>query len=97
MRYALLLVAYMLVAFIVGIGYLFPNRPASLFEFFVVAAVLIPVVAAFDFIGQKTIESHLFNTSHQIIRWIIAIVILTLFLFTVSFAVNLIGLTLTPW
>ena len=97
MRYVLLIVAYMLVAFIVGLGYLFPNKPVFLFDLFVVAAALLPIVALFDFVGQKIIESSLFNGAIPLVRFVIALAALTLFLGVVHVAIGLLEIELEPW
>ena len=97
MRYMLLVVAYMLVSFIVGLGYLFPNRPISIFDFFLVAAVILPLVALFDFIGQKVIESGVFNNLSQLLRIVVGIGVLAVFLFSVQFGVGLLGIEVEPW
>ena len=97
MRYLLLIVAYMLLAFIVGLGYLFPNKPVFIFDIFVVAAVLLPVIALFDFVGQKIIESQLFNGAAPVLRLVIAIVVLALFLGAVHVAIGLLEIELESW
>ncbi len=97
MRYVLLIVAYMLLSFIVGLGFLYPNRPVSVFEFFLVAAMVIPVIALFDYIGQKVIENEMFVSLPQAIRVVVGIVVLGVFLVTVDFSISILGLEVESW
>jgi len=97
MRYVLLAVAYMLLSFVVGLGFLFPNRPVSVFEFFLVAAMIIPVIALFDFIGQKIIDNKTFVSLPQAIRVVIGIAVIGVFLVAVDFSIGILGLEVEPW
>ena len=97
MRYVLLIVAYMLVAFIVGLGYLYPSKPVFIFDIFVVAAALLPIIALFDFIGQKIIENSLFNNATPLLRFVIALVALTLFVGIVHVVIGLLEIELESW
>lgn len=97
MRYMFLIVAYMLLAFIVGLGYLFPNRPISIFDFFLVAAVILPIIALFDYIGQKVIESEMFNSSVPALRIVVGIGVLALFIVAVKLAVGFVGVEVESW
>ncbi len=97
MRYVLLAVAYMVLSFIVGLGFLFPNRPVSGFEFFLVAAMIIPVIALFDFIGQKIIDNKTFVSLPQTMRVVVGIAVLGVFLMTIDFSIGILGLEVEPW
>jgi len=87
----------MLLAFIVGLGYLFPNRPISIFDFFLVAAVILPIIALFDYIGQKVIESEMFNSSVPALRIVVGIGVLALFIVAVKLAVGFVGVEVESW
>lgn len=97
MRYVFLLVAYMLLSFIVGLGFMFPNRPVSVFEFFLVASVIIPIIALFDYIAQKVIENQTFLGMSQILRVLFGIVILGVFFTCIDFGIGILGLEVEPW
>jgi len=49
--------AYAIVALLLGLGFLFPERPFSWLDFAIIAAALTLVVGGFDVLGQSIIDA----------------------------------------
>lgn len=92
MNYIKIIVAYGLIALFVGLVFLFPDRPVSVVGFLVLAGTVLPIVAIFDMIAQKIIDS-----TPSAIRPFAGIVALAAFLGSVYLVVDLIGLAVKPW
>ena len=93
MRYLILFIAYAMIALFFGLLLLFPNRPATLMGFVTIAAAITPVVAIFDYLGQKIIES----PGMARLRPVMALFAVGLFLATVYVALGFMGLEVNSW
>jgi len=97
MRYVFLIVAYMVVSFIVSLAITVPNRPVSVFDYFLIAAVILPIVAVFDFVGQKLLESSALENLPQGSRLIAGLLTLGAFAFSAKFVVGFMNIEMMPW
>ncbi|HED40208.1 MAG TPA: hypothetical protein ENJ13_07225 [Chromatiales bacterium] len=97
MRYASLIFAYAIVALLLGLGFLFPERPLTLGGFALITAVLTPVVAGFDLVGQSIIDSPWMKNSHQLVRPLLGVVVLAAFLATLYTVVQMVSVSTAPW
>jgi len=97
MRYLIVLAAYIFVAFLVGLAFLFPNRPADLGGFTILMFTLVPVLAVFDLVGQTIIDSERVSTMGAAARPAIGLGALVLFLGAVYLVVKLVAPETVPW
>lgn len=97
MRYVSLLVAYTIVAFLLGLAFLFPDRPLSLAGFALITAALTPVVAGFDLVGQSIIDSPWIKGLSSMIRPLIGLLALAAFLATLYTVVQMVAVATVPW
>jgi len=97
MRYVFLIVAYMVVSFIVSLAITIPNRPASVFDYFLIAAVILPIVAVFDYAGQKLLESPALENLPKGSGMIAGLLTLGVFAFSVKFVVGFMNIEMIPW
>ena len=97
MRYASLIFAYAIVALLLGLGFLFPERPLTLMGFFLVTAALTPVVAGFDLLGQSILDSPWVKASHQLMKPMLGLMVLAAFLATLYTVVNIVDVATKPW
>ena len=97
MRYASLLFAYAIVAILLGLGFLFPDRPFALMDFAIITAALTPVVAGFDILGQSIIDTPWVKTSHPVMRPLLGVVVLAAFIATLYTVVQMVAVPVTPW
>jgi len=97
MRYVSLVFAYAIVALLLGLGFLFPERPFSWLDFAIIAAALTPVVGGFDVLGQSIIDSPWVKSSHSLARPLLGLMVLAAFLATLYTVVQLVAVPTTPW
>jgi hypothetical protein len=93
MRYFILFIAYVMIALFFGLLLLFPHRPATLMGFVTIAGVITPIVAIFDYLGQKIIES----PGMARLRPVMALFAVGLFLGTVYVVLGFMGLETNSW
>ena len=97
MRYASLIFAYAIVALLLGLGFLFPERPLTLVDFAIITAAFTPVVAGFDLVGQSIIDSPWMKNSHQMVRPLLGVVALAAFLATLYTVLQMVSVSTKPW
>ncbi|VAW89934.1 hypothetical protein MNBD_GAMMA17-2036 [hydrothermal vent metagenome] len=97
MRYASLIFAYAIVALLLGLGFLFPERPLTLMGFLMVTAAFTPVVAGFDLVGQGILDSPWIKSAHQLVKPLLGLMVLAAFLATLYTVVNMIDVATKPW
>jgi len=97
MRYASLLFAYAVVALLLGLGFLFPERPLTLVDFAIITAAFTPVVAGFDLVGQSIIDSPWMKNSHQVVRPLLGLVVLAAFLATLYTVLQMVSVSTKLW
>lgn len=97
MRIVSLLFAYAIVALLLGLAFLFPHRPLTIFDFAFITAVLTPVVGGFDVVGQSIIDSPWVKGGNQIIRPLLGLIVLAAFLATLYTVVQLVAVETAPW
>ncbi len=97
MRYLIVLAAYIFVAFLVGLAFLFPNRPADLSDFILLMVALVPVLAVFDLVGQTIIDSEKVSAMGAAARPALGFFALILFIGTVYLVVMLVEPETVPW
>jgi len=97
MRYASLIFAYAIVALLLGLGFLFPERPLTLAGFAIITAAFTPVVAGFDLVGQSILDSPWMKSAHQLVKPLLGLVVLAAFLATLYTVVNLVDVATRPW
>lgn len=97
MRYLIVLIAYLFVSFLLGLAFLFPDRPADIAGFFVLMLVLTPILAVFDLIGQTIIDSPKVTQMGAAARPALGFVALCAFLGTVYLAVKFMAPATVPW
>lgn len=97
MRYVSLLFAYALVALLVGLAFLFPDRPLTLTGFALLAAALTPVVGGFDFLGQGIIDSPWVKGQQQMLKPLLGIIAVAAFLAITYTVIIMIDLQTVAW
>ncbi len=97
MRYLTIIIAYSMLALIFGLAFLLPERPASYVGIIILTSILTIVVAIFDLIGQRIIDSRWFVGSPMPIRAFIGLTVFALFLGVVYKIVEFVGLETIPW
>lgn len=97
MRYVTLLFAYALVALLVGLAFLFPDRPLTLAGFALVAAALTPIVGGFDVVGQGIIDSQWVRGQHQTVKPILGVIAVAAFLAMTYTVMGLIDVQTAAW
>ena len=97
MRYASLIFAYAIVALLLGLGFLFPDRPLTLVDFALVTAAFTPVVAGFDLVGQSILDSPWTKNAHQLVKVLLGLIVLAAFLATLYTVVNMVDVATKPW
>ncbi len=97
MRYLTIIIAYSMLALIFGLAFLLPERPASYADMLMLTAILTLVVATFDLIGQRLIDSRWFVGSPMPIRAFVGMTVFLLFLGIVYQIVEFMGLATIPW
>ncbi|MCF6323076.1 MAG: hypothetical protein L3J89_01925 [Gammaproteobacteria bacterium] len=97
MRYVSLIFAYAIVALLLGLGFLFPERPLTLVGFLMVTAALTPVVAGFDLVGQGILDSPWVKSTHQLVKPLLGLMVLAAFLATLYTVVNMVDVVTSPW
>ncbi len=97
MRYASLFFAYAIVALLLGLGFLFPNRPLALIDFVLTAAALTPVVAGFDIVGQSIIDSPWVRGIHPMVRPLLGLIVLAAFLASLYTVTQMVAVNTAPW
>ncbi|MDH5693316.1 MAG: hypothetical protein OEZ47_09460 [Gammaproteobacteria bacterium] len=97
MRYVVLILAYAVLGLLVGLGFLFPQRPTDPLDFFVISAALIPVLGIFDFIGQSIIDNEWLKKGPGGVRLIIGLIVLGVFLWCVKLLLGFLDLPTIPW
>jgi len=97
MRYISLIFAYAIVALLLGLGFLFPERPLTLAGFALVTAAFTPVVAGFDLVGQGILDSPRTKSAHQLVKPLLGLIVLAAFLATLYTVVNMLDVATKPW
>jgi len=97
MRFVSLLVAYAIVALLLGLAFLFPSRPLTITDFAIVTAALTPVVGGFDVVGQSIIDSPWVKGLNRALRPLVGLVALAAFLATLYTVVRLVAVETAPW
>ncbi len=97
MRYVSLLFAYAIVALLLGVAFLFPERPFTLTGFAIIIAALTPVVGGFDVVGQAVIDSHWVKGNHQGVRALLGLMVLAAFLATLYTVLQLVAVPTIAW
>lgn len=97
MRYFIVVTAYAFVAFLLGLAFLFPDRPSDLGEFSIIVLILIPVLAVFDLVGQTIIDSEQLAAKGPAIKPVIGLIALIIFILSVYFVVKKVAPATVPW
>jgi len=97
MRYLSLVFAYAIVALLLGLGFLFPERPLTLTDFAIMTAAFIPVVAGFDLVGQSILDSLWIKSAHHLVKPLLGLMVLAAFLATLYTVLNMVDVATKPW
>ena len=97
MRYVIVLIAYAFVAFLLGLAFLFPNRPTDMSDLLLIVVILIPILALFDLIGQNIIDNDKLAAMGPGAKPAAGVVAFILFIAAVYLVVKKIAPPTVPW
>ena len=97
MKYVIVFAAYSFVSFLLGLAFLFPNRPADVGDFSFLMLVLIPILAVFDLAGQNIIDSDKVAAMGPAAKPAFGVLAFVAFIASVYMAVKMVAPATVPW
>ncbi|NOY71617.1 MAG: hypothetical protein GXP14_04455 [Gammaproteobacteria bacterium] len=96
-RLVVAMAAYILVAFLLALAFLYPERPAVFADWMSVTVALLPLVGIFDLLGDNIIDSSWLKSLPQIAKAVVGFAGLGLFLSGQYWVVQFVTVTTVPW
>ena len=96
MRYVILVLAYAMLGLLIGSGFLYPERPKNLLDFFVISAALIPVLGIFDYTGQSVIDNDWLG-KNPFVKTLVGLAVFAVFLLVVNILIDYLDVTTIAW
>ena len=97
MKYVSLTLAYSIIALVLAVLFLFPNRPDSFVNILTITIALTLVVGVFDLIGQQLIDNASVKTMPAAARFAIYGGTLAAFLVCAYYTTIFTATSLVPW
>ncbi len=96
-RLVVAMAAYTLVALLLALAFLYPERPAVFSDWMSVTVALLPLIGIFDLLGDNIIDSFWLKKLPQIAKWVVGLAGLGLFLSGQYWILQFIAVSTVPW
>lgn len=96
-RLVVALAAYTLIAFLLALAFLYPERPVLFAGWMSVTVALLPMVGIFDLLSDNIIESDGLKKLPQVAKPVVGIAVLGVFLSLQYWVVQFVAVTTAPW